>query len=144
MIRQTFRKTLSANDVGSTGGHQGGILIPKGEKELLEILPPLNPCVKNPDAWIECVDDASQKLKFRFVYYNNKLHDDGGTRNEYRITHMTRWFRDVGAREGDEFEISKDHMNAFYTICIKPQNDEEPDPEEQGVRIRLTKWRRIH
>lgn len=144
MSRQTFRKILSGNDVGSTGGHQGGILIPKGEKDLLGILPRLNPSVKNPDAWIECVDDEGQKFNFRFVYYNNKLHDDGGTRNEYRVTHMTSWFRGVGAQEGDEFEISKDDVNANYSIRIQPKISQEPDSDEEGVRIRLTKWRRVH
>ena len=138
-----FRKRLSANDVGSTGGHQGGILIPKGEKELLAMLPPLNPNVKNPDAWIECRDDAAHALKFRFVYYNNKLHDDGGTRNEYRITHMTGWFRDVGAKEGDEFEISHEAGADVYSIGIRSKDVVDNDPQK-GIRIRLTGWRRIH
>lgn len=138
-----FRKRLSANDVGSTGGHQGGILIPKGERELLAMLPPLSPNVKNPDAWIECTDDAGHALKFRFVYYNNKLHDDGGTRNEFRITHMTGWFRDVGAKEGDEFEISQETGADIYSIGIRSKDISDSDPDK-GIRIRLTGWRRIH
>lgn len=138
-----FRKCLSANDVGTTGGHQGGILIPKGEKELLAMLPTLNPNVKNPDAWLECTDDAGHSLRFRFVYYNNKLHDDGGTRNEYRITHMTGWFRDVGAKEGDEFEISHEAGADVYSIGVKSKEISDSDTG-QGVRIRLTGWRRIH
>ncbi|MBD3666188.1 EcoRII N-terminal effector-binding domain-containing protein [Sulfitobacter aestuariivivens] len=144
MSRQTFRKTLSANDVGSTGGHQAGILIPKGEKELLGILPNLDPGTKNPDAWLDCIDDEGHEFRFRFVYYNNKFHDDGGTRNEYRVTHMTSWFRDVGAREGDEFEISKDESEARYSIRIQPKASDVTDTDEEVVRIRLTKWRRVH
>jgi hypothetical protein len=138
-----FRKRLSANDVGTTGGHQGGILVPRGEKELLAILPILNPDVKNPSEWLECIDDAGNSLRFRFVYYNNKLHDDGGTRNEYRITHMTGWFRDVGAKEGDEFEISNAARANVYSIRIKSKEITD-SVTEQGVRIRLTGWRRIH
>ena len=138
-----FRKRLSANDVGTTGGHQGGILIPKGEKELLAMLPTLNPNVKNPDAWLECTDDAGHSLRFRFVYYNNKLHDDGGTRNEYRITHMTGWFRDVGAKEGDEFEISHEAGADVYSIGVEPKEISDSNTD-RGVRIRLTGWRRIH
>jgi hypothetical protein len=138
-----FRKRLSANDVGTTGGHQGGILIPKGEKELLTMLPTLDPNVKNPDAWLECTDDAGHSLRFRFVYYNNKLHDDGGTRNEYRITHMTGWFRDVGAKEGDEFEISHEAGADVYSIGVKPKEIFDSDTD-QGVRIRLAGWRRVH
>ncbi|MBY4895304.1 restriction endonuclease [Rhodobacteraceae bacterium N5(2021)] len=143
MSSEKFRKRLSANDVGTTGGHQGGVLIPKGEKELLAMLPALDQDVKNPDAWIECIDETGHTLKFRFVYYNNRLHDPGGTRNEYRITHMTSWFRDVGAREGDEFEISRASFGNRYSIGIRPKDAEEPEPD-QGVRIRLTAWRRVH
>jgi hypothetical protein len=54
MTTKTFIKTLSANDVGTTGGHMGGILVPKGDGELLAFLPPLDPNVLNPSAWIEC------------------------------------------------------------------------------------------
>lgn len=143
MSSEKFRKRLSANDVGKTGGHQGGVLIPKGEKELLAMLPALDQDIKNPDAWIECIDETGHTMKFRFVYYNNRLHDPGGTRNEYRITHMTSWFRDVGAREGDEFEISRARFGNQYSIGIRPKDTEEPEPD-QGVRIRLTAWRRVH
>lgn len=144
MNMKTFRKTLSANDVGSTGGHQAGILIPKGEKELLRILPPLDPSVKNPDAWIQCVDEKGEKLRLRFVYYNNKLHDNGGTRNEYRVTRMTGWFRDVGARVGDELEISKDDSNDNYEIRLLSKVAQNAASDENGVRIKITKWRRVH
>ena len=143
MSSEKFRKRLSANDVGTTGGHQGGVLIPKGEKELLAMLPALDQDIKNPDAWIQCIDETGHTLKFCFVYYNNRLHDPGGTRNEYRITHMTSWFRDVGAREGDEFEISRASFGNQYLIGLRPKDTEEPEPD-QGVRIRLTAWRRVH
>ena len=143
MNNRRFQKRLSANDVGSTGGHQGGILIPKGEKDLLAMLPPLNPNLKNPDAWLNCLDDAGHSLRFRFVYYNNKLHDHGGTRNEYRITHMTGWFRDIGAKEGDLFEISYELGADAYSIGVRPE--ETTDRTTEGsVRIRLSGWRRIH
>ena len=122
MSIEKFRKRLSANDVGTTGGHQGGVLIPKGESELLAMLPFLDPDVKNPDAWIECVDDTGHRLKFRFVYYNNRLHDP---------------------REGDEFEISRAGVGNQYAIGIRPKDAEEVDTD-QGIRIRLTGWRRVH
>lgn len=143
MTTKKFRKYLSANDVGSTGGHQGGILIPKGEKELLAILPQLRSDIKNPDAWIRCIDDAGNAMRFRFVYYNNKLHDPGGTRNEYRITHMTGWFRDVGVSEGDSFEISKAEHEPHYSIAIRQQS-KQSELTDENPRIRLTGWRRVH
>ena len=146
MTNRTFSKTLSANDVGATGGHQGGILIPKSEAELLSFLPALDPKVKNPDAWIECEDETGATRKFRFIYYNNKLHDEGGTRNEYRITYMTKYFREVGAREGEELEISKSGTSSTYKIrvvrIVAPLDNQE---ESDGVRIKIkSAWRRVH
>jgi hypothetical protein len=146
MTKKTFIKTLSANDVGTTGGHQGGILIPKGEAELLAFLPPLDPAIKNPDAWIECMDETGVLRRFRFVYYNNKLHDQNGTRNEYRVTYMTRYFRDVGANEGDIFEISGGEDKFNYGIrIVHPLAEPVIPEEEQIIRIKITSsWRRIH
>jgi hypothetical protein len=146
MTKKTFIKTLSANDVGTTGGHQGGILIPKGEAELLAFLPPLDSAKKNPDAWIECMDEVGVLRRFRFVYYNNKLHDQKGTRNEYRVTYMTRYFRDVGANEGATFEISGGEDKFNYSIRIVRPKAESVEPEEEKmIRIKITSsWRRIH
>ncbi|MGV8898712.1 MAG: EcoRII N-terminal effector-binding domain-containing protein [Burkholderiaceae bacterium] len=146
MTKKTFIKTLSANDVGTTGAHQGGILIPKGEAELLSFLPPLDPAIKNPDAWIECLDEVGILRRFRFVYYNNKLHDQKGTRNEYRVTYMTRYFRDVGANEGDTFEISGGEDKFNYGIrIVRPQAGPVEPEEEQVIRIKITSsWRRVH
>ena len=59
MTTQTFRKTLSANDVCTTGGHMGGILIPKGEKELMAFLPSASmpsPCAR------ECRRSLSRRV----------------------------------------------------------------------------------
>ncbi|GGE92668.1 EcoRII N-terminal effector-binding domain-containing protein [Massilia psychrophila] len=146
MTKKTFIKILSANDVGTTGGHQGGILIPKGEAELLAFLPPLNSAIKNPDAWIECMDEVGVLRRFRFVYYNNKLHDLKGTRNEYRVTYMTRYFRDTGANEGDTFEISGGEDKFNYDIrIVRPLAKPFEPAEEQVIRIKITSnWRRIH
>jgi Restriction endonuclease EcoRII, N-terminal. len=146
MTNRTFSKRLSANDVGSTGGHQGGILVPRTEGELLTFLPHLDPTIKNPDAWIECEDETGTVRKFRFVYYNNKLHDDDGTRNEYRITYMTKYFRDVGAREGEELELSKSGTSNTYKIrvvrTVAPLDNQK---ESDGVRIKIkSAWRRVH
>lgn len=146
MTKKSFSKLLSANDVGATGGHQGGILIPKSEAELLAFLPALDPATKNPDAWIVCVDEGGALRRFRFVYYNNRLHDPNGTRNEYRITYMTRYFREMRAREGDTFEISRAGNEDQYVIrIVRPMEASIAPDEEQVVRIRITSgWRRVH
>ncbi|MGV8870051.1 MAG: EcoRII N-terminal effector-binding domain-containing protein [Janthinobacterium svalbardensis] len=146
MTKKTFTKILSANDVGKTGAHQGGVLIPKTEAELLSILPSLDPAIKNPDAWIECLDEIGVTRRFRFVYYNNKLHDEKGTRNEYRLTYMTRYFRDLAANEGDTFEISggKDKFNYNIRI-VRPLAEPVEQEEEKFIRIKITSsWRRVH
>lgn len=146
MTKQSFSKTLSANDVGATGGHQGGILVPKSEAELLAFLPPLDPAIKNPDAWIICIDESGKLRRFRFVYYNNRLHDAKGTRNEYRITYMTGYFREMRAREHDIFEISKGGDGAQYAVRIVRPPEAPPALQETPIlRIKITSgWRRIH
>ncbi len=145
MTRIAFTKTLSANDVGATGTHQAGVHIPKGETELLRFLPPLDAAVKNPDAWLTCVGEDGTVHRFRFVYYNNGLHDEKGTRNEYRITHMTAWFREVGAREGDVLEIARHPGDAHYAVRVSRSVPVAPAAVSgTPAKIRLRGWRRVH
>lgn len=139
MSVKSFGKVLSANDTGATGGHQAGILVPKGQVELVESLPYLDPRIKNPDHWIHCVDERQEEWKFRYVYYNNKLHDEKGTRNEYRLTHMTKYFRSVAAKAGDIFIISFDEHESVYRIRLQDQV-----VEKTRKPIRLKGWARIH
>ena len=146
-MEKTFAKTLSANDVGTTGGHMGGILVPKGDGELLAFLPTLNPGVLNPSAWIDCLTPDGEILRLRFVYYNNRLLAPRGTRNEYRITWLTKFLRDAGAREGDAFEISRTEGAAQYRIRVVSAKSAVPVMDEDGpIRIKLTSpaWRRVH
>jgi hypothetical protein len=146
MTTKTFVKTLSANDVGTTGGHMGGILVPKGDGELLAFLPPLDPNVLNPSAWIECDTPDGTVLQLRFIYYNNRFHTPRGTRNEYRITWLTKFLRNAEAREGDAFEISRTEGQDRYRIRVIPVSRAAPVEDDDGpVRIRLTTgWRRVH
>lgn len=145
MTKKSFSKTLSANDVGTTGTHQAGILVPKGEQELLAFLPPLDTGVKNPDAWIQCTDEQGNQRKFRFVYYNNKLHDKNGTRNEYRLTYMTRYLKAIRAAEGDALEISRVDGAADYSIRLIRKAEAAAEPIDIPVRIKITAgWRRVH
>lgn len=142
-----FIKTLSANDVGTTGGHMGGILVPKGDGELLAFLPPLDASTLNPSAWIDCQAPDGSPLRLRFVYYNNRLHTPGGTRNEYRITYLTKFLRSEGAKEGDVFEIAKEDGSSFYRIRVISTGGVEPpaDDDDSPIRIKLTTgWRRVH
>ncbi|MFK0033580.1 EcoRII N-terminal effector-binding domain-containing protein [Pseudomonas monteilii] len=112
-----LRKTLSSNDVGTTGGHQSGIHIQKSDAQH-PLLPALNPNIKNPDATLACVDERGEKHDLRFVYYNNKLHDEGGTRDEYRITCVMDYLQEVGAKEGDTFVLTHESGSGHYNIAI--------------------------
>lgn len=108
-------KTLSRNDIGDTGGHQAGILVPK-DGHVLDFFPRLDSSIKNPRSKIivkEKSDDTRWELNY--IYYNNKYF--GGTRNEYRLTCMTKFFRSINAKVGDELIFEKD-SNASYIISL--------------------------
>jgi hypothetical protein len=140
MTEQTFKKTLSANDTGESGGHQAGILIPKGDAAFRAFLPELGNAEKNPRAWIECTDPDGRIWDFCFIYYNNKHHDPGGTRDEYRITHMTKFLRLFGAKQGDEAVISGEPGSGRYSISVEKQLA----LESTVARVVLKGWRRVH
>ena len=101
---KAISKVLSANDTGETGGHQAGICIPKGSDALL-FFPDLGNTTKNPRVALVFEDDWGQRWHFNFIYYNNKFHNSNGTRNEYRLTGLTRFFRENGLKAGDEIML---------------------------------------
>jgi len=114
MITRTnaIEKMLSRNDTGETGGHQAGILIPK-KPEILSFFPELNNEEKNPRFLITFHDHMGEQWSFSFIYYNNKFF--GGTRNEYRLTGMTRYMNAYNLKSGDTLTLSRD-VNGFYSV----------------------------
>lgn len=144
MSRQTYEKPLTANDTGETGGHQAGIHIPKSQIDLLALLPFLNPAQKNPDAWLEIIDETGVTWRCRYIYYNNRLHDKGGTRDEYRITHMTAFFRAVGASAGDILVLSGLPRSGCYDISVRKGGRGWAEAAGGPTQIRLKGWRRVH
>jgi hypothetical protein len=140
MTEQTFKKTLSANDTGESGAHQAGILVPKGDTGLRAFLPELGNAEKNPRAWIECTDPDGRMWDFCLIYYNNKHHDPRGTRDEYRITHMTNFLRSFGANQGDEVVISGEPRSGRYSISVEKQ----VTFENMVARVVLKGWHRVH
>lgn len=142
MIPTTFRKFLTANDTGESGGHQAGIHIPKKEVEFLDFLPKLDSSIKNPDFWLHCIDEDDIEWSFRYIHYNNKLHDEKGTRNEYRITHMTKYFKARGARAGDIFSISNSTPGESYRIGV--ENQAGFSGVNEPVRIKLKGWSKVY
>nr|WP_319384381.1 EcoRII N-terminal effector-binding domain-containing protein [uncultured Roseibium sp.] len=142
MSEKTFTKRLTANDTGESGAHQAGIHVPKGESELLSFLPALDASTKNPDKWLACVDAKGREWSFRYVYYNNKLHDSNGTRDEYRITHMTKFFKVLGASAGDYFQITGQDCSTLYKIDIVSNNAQ--NEAANLAPIKLSGWSRVH
>lgn len=141
MTEQVFEKPLTANDTGHSGGHQAGIHIPKGQEELLAFLPRLDASELNPSVWLIAEDTDGHEWKFRYVYYNNSLHDRTGTRDEFRITHMTKYFRAQGARPGDTLEIRGEPGTGRLALRIIGQAD---SAELEPRTVRLAGWRRVH
>ena len=113
----TISKTLSANDIGSTGGHQAGILIPK-EPQLLGFFPRLDAKEYNPRCHLMFSDPADAHWEFAYIYYNNALFS--GTRNEYRLTRMTRFIREASLGVDDEIILSHDD-GSDYKISYRRQ-----------------------
>lgn len=116
MERKSISKVLSANDTGETGGHQAGILVPK-EKSLLSFFPTLDPDEYNPRAHLIFVDESAEKWEFAFIYYNNRLHGRG-TRNEYRLTRMTKFIREASLVPGDEVIMTRE-VNGGYHLSFR-------------------------
>lgn len=101
---RSISKQLSMNDSGETGGHQAGMLIPKRE-EILAFFPRLDKSQKNPRVAMYFTDNSGKIWKMNFIYYNNRFF--GGTRNEYRLTGMTAYFRESNLKTGDEVVLTR-------------------------------------
>ena len=122
-MSQIVSKRLTKNDLGLTGGHQGGICVPF-EIARLGFFPVLDSKEYNPRT--EVVMEYNGKLlHFKYIHYNSRLHGSG-TRNEYRLSGMTRFFKENNCAEGDLLEFSLN--DGKYSIDIKRRNiDDEKD-----------------
>jgi len=119
---KVIRKKLSPNDVGETGSHQAGILIPKKIAEDLDFFPKINKKkIKNPRKTLEFFDRNGKKWLFNYIYYNNKYFD--GTRDEYRLTGMTNFIEINNLKSDDHLIISKGRNNHFLIdFCESEKN----------------------
>lgn len=134
MRERRIAKVLSANDAGVTGGHQAGLLIPRTE-EILSFFPQLDSNQLNPRAHLNFEDDEGLYWEFAFIYYNNKRF--GGTRNEYRLTRMTKYIRDAGLMAGDQVILQR-LSNGSYAISYRRENRSVvAEKSEGGTVLRL-------
>lgn len=130
-----IEKLLSRNDAGETGAHQAGIHVPK-DPSILTFFPSLDCSTKNPRHTIFFRDEAGAKWEFNFIYYNNKFF--GGTRNEYRLTCMTPFFKAHKLEAGDSIKLLRDDDEATYHIEYTRRD--EPDLNASN-RLKLSlKW----
>jgi Restriction endonuclease EcoRII, N-terminal len=125
----TIEKVLSANDTGETGGHQAGLLIPR-QKKMIEFFPKLDASAYNPRCVIDVVDDSDTEWTFNYIYYNNSFFD--GTRNEYRVTGMTAFFREHILKSGDSL-IFEQNGERKYRVRVRRKNAVEV--KEDGRKV---------
>jgi Restriction endonuclease EcoRII, N-terminal len=142
-------KKLSANDVGETGGHQAGVLVPR-EKTVLDFFPQLDATVKNPRMVITVRElPVGNRWTFNYIYYNTKLLGTG-TRNEYRLTGMTAFLRSLNVKVGDELRFSRDE-DLNYTVrlvragqpTLTGNDDQHADSAVDDVLTLSAGWRVI-
>lgn len=138
MRPKMITKELSANDTGETGGHQAGILVPR-RPELLGFFPPLNVKKYNPRVHLHFTDSSGGRWEFAFIYYNNRFF--GGTRNEYRLTRMTKYIRSSGLMAGDVVELSRDDEDE-YRVDFQRKN--RATVNEKGALSLGSGWRVIN
>lgn len=131
-MSKRVEKVLSINDLGINGAHQAGMLIPK-KKEILEFFPRLNQDLKNPRVTIQFEDDLGAIWSFNFIYYNNKFW--GGTRNEYRLTGMTSFFRSASLQPQDTVILSHDVDG--YKIGYRKMGEANYYEDDDVVHISL-------
>jgi len=129
-----IQKALSKNDTGETGGHQAGILIPK-KQELLSFFPFLSQDEKNPRVRLVFIDPFDSAWHFTYIYYNNKFF--GGTRNEYRLTGMSRYMKENHIVAPDTLILKKNIGGSYFIEFTK---ESEGLTTSSGVLILSDSW----
>ena len=136
--RITIEKELSKNDVGVTGSHQAGILIPKKE-ELLKFFPELDKSLENPRVSLAFWDDSNTIWHFNLIYYNNQFR--GGTRNEYRLTGMTKYIRSCNLSAGDKLIMER--QDGQYRVSYKRKSETETEADDSIIRLTINSWKMV-
>jgi hypothetical protein len=136
-ITASVSKVLTPNDVGATGSHQAGIAVPR-QDAMLAFFPALDATEYNP----------RQSLLFReiggidewplnFIYYNGKLHGRS-TRNEYRLTGLTPFFKKHKATVGDILQLGRTQTGRWTIELVDPNEQNVPDKTQQPHSFDMT------
>ena len=135
--RVVIEKILTANDTGATGSHQSGIAVPKS---LIAYFPQLDMRQKNPETYIEVQAPNQTRHLWRYIYYNNKLHDPNGTRNEYRLARVASFLAQFPTvRPGDILQITfEDDYHGKATIVTGTPYPTPNEPLSPRRRSRTT------
>src|SRR5262245_26685959 len=114
----SFSKYITANDTGSTGGHQAGYHIHKNAWQLFFETPGKKG--ENEEKFITIKWQDDFETNSRFIYYGV------GTRNEYRLTRFGRGFPFLQDENiGDLLIICKKNHDYYQAFVL--QTDEDID-----------------
>lgn len=127
-----FAKALSPNDLGLTGSHQAGVLLPR-RSQIHSFLPRLDESISNPSIDVEWWSpQLNRPLSTRYTYYNSKSMGTG-TRNEYRLTKITPLLRELDPSPGSNLifvfmktKLGRPRQSVSHGLDIFPQVLIEP------------------
>ena len=115
-------KTLSRNDLGLSGSHQAGILVPKTVVRQA-FFPSLREDTINPHCMIVFyVGDKEYELNY--IHYNSRLFGKG-TRNEYRLTRLNRFYKDFNCNLGDKLVFTFSERQKKYRLAVEKKETDQ-------------------
>jgi hypothetical protein len=131
----TLKKVLTANDLGRTGSHQVGIVVPK--RFAMSTFFPLLPYDSvNPRRSLTFIDtETGANISTNFIYYNNKRR--GKTRDEFRMTGIAAFCRSKGADVGDSL-IMRRIADGRRTLEVLKASSSRESPEDARSTVILS------
>jgi hypothetical protein len=91
---------------------------------MVDYFPELARQSRNPVAWLDIRTPDGRQFRWRYIYYNNRRTGDG-TRDEYRLTHVTKFLADEGAAPGDVLEFRRSGAQRFDIRILASDNAAE-------------------
>lgn len=113
---RVVKKTLSKNDLGISGSHQAGILIPKSLVNQ-SFFPLLDEKKINPNRLITFVSE-SKEYTLNYIHYNTRVFGTG-TRNEYRLTRLQQFLKDNDCAVGDKLVFIYNTDKEQYSLAVE-------------------------